>query len=423
MLIAGSNGVFRSDIYKIFPYAMKFTYKDFDITNRAQVIECIREIKPDAIINTETYTDVESYEENQELIFKVKGYRFGGVTAACPKVAIIILNWNGWKDTIECLESLYQITYLNYDVILVDNGSEDESIENIKKYCEGKIKVESDFFDYDPSNKPIEIISYTKEETENGSWEEKKVDYLPSNRKIRLIKNNYNYGFAEGNNVGIRYALKVLNPKYFLLLNNDTVVDRKFLEKLVAIGETEENIGIIGPNAYYYNFNGRNDIIWSAGGTISMWTGKRITRKYRMIDKINENHLSHVDFISGAALLIKKEVVSKIGLLDSDYFTYTEDVDWCYRTKRFGYEIVHLPSSKVWHKVSMSTKGEQSPTSLYLIVRNSIIFMKKNARIYQWPSYIMFSSVYFIKRMSVVDSIRRKSMINGLLWHLKSAFK
>ena len=85
-----------------------------------------------------------------------------------PKVSIIILNWNGWKDTVECLESLYQITYPNYDVIVVDNGSEDESIEKIKRYCKGEIKVESKFFDYLPTNKPIKIIEYTREEAEAG---------------------------------------------------------------------------------------------------------------------------------------------------------------------------------------------------------------------------------------------------------------
>jgi len=120
-----------------------------------------------------------------------------------PKVSIIILNWNGWKDTIECLESLYQITYPNYDVILVDNGSEDESIEKIKEYCEGKIMVESKFFKYDPSNKPIKIIEYTREEAEGGGGKEKKITNLPSDKKMILIKNEKNYGFAEGNNVGL----------------------------------------------------------------------------------------------------------------------------------------------------------------------------------------------------------------------------
>ncbi|GFP33386.1 rhamnosyltransferase [Candidatus Hakubella thermalkaliphila] len=84
-----------------------------------------------------------------------------------PKVSIIILNWNGWKDTIECLESLYQITYTNYDVIVVDNGSEDDSIEKIKGYCEGKIEVESKFFEYSGENKPIEIVEYTRTDGES----------------------------------------------------------------------------------------------------------------------------------------------------------------------------------------------------------------------------------------------------------------
>lgn len=101
-----------------------------------------------------------------------------------PKVAIIILNWNGWKDTIEYLESLYQITYPNYDVIVVDNGSEDESIEKIKEYAEGKIKVESKFFEYFGENKPIKIIEYTRGEAETGGGKEKEIVDLPSNKKL-----------------------------------------------------------------------------------------------------------------------------------------------------------------------------------------------------------------------------------------------
>ncbi len=131
-----------------------------------------------------------------------------------PKVSIIILNWNGWEDTLECLESLYQITYPNseaisvnalrvsgkgcYDVIVVDNGSEDESVEKIREYCKGKIKVESKFFEYSCENKPIKIIEYRREEAEAEGGKEKEIDDLPSNRKLILIKNEKNYGFAEG---------------------------------------------------------------------------------------------------------------------------------------------------------------------------------------------------------------------------------
>ena len=92
-----------------------------------------------------------------------------------PKVSIIILNWNGWRDTIECLESVYQITYPSYDVIVVDNGSEDESIEKITEYCKGKIEVESKFFEYSSENKPIKIIECTREDAEAGGGKEQEI--------------------------------------------------------------------------------------------------------------------------------------------------------------------------------------------------------------------------------------------------------
>lgn len=162
-----------------------------------------------------------------------------------PRVSIIILNWNGWRDTIECLESLYQITYQNYDAIIVDNGSEDESLEMIREYCQGKIKVESKFFEYSRENKPIRIVEYTREEAESGGGREKEIEGLPSNRKLVIIKNEKNYGFAEGNNIGIRYAMKVLNPDYILLLNNNVIVERNFMENLVKIAESDEKIRLV----------------------------------------------------------------------------------------------------------------------------------------------------------------------------------
>ncbi|MEN6514775.1 glycosyltransferase, partial [Methanoculleus sp.] len=152
-----------------------------------------------------------------------------------PRVSIIILNWNGWKDTIECLESVYQITYQNYDVIVVDNGSENESIEKIKEYARGNLEVTSRFFDYSRENKPLHYIEYSLDETKAEKGKEAEIADLPSWKKLILINNMKNYGFAEGNNIAIRYALKVLNPEYVLLLNNDTIVDRNFLDELVNV--------------------------------------------------------------------------------------------------------------------------------------------------------------------------------------------
>ena len=144
-----------------------------------------------------------------------------------PNVTVIILNWNGWKDTLECLESLFQIKYSNFEVIVIDNHSQDESIQKITNYCNGRIDVQSQFFQYQTDNKPIEIIEATNSENINlkKSLKDQKIVNFDSKRLL-LIKNDDNYGFAEGTNIGIRFALNNLESSYILLLNNDTVSTR-----------------------------------------------------------------------------------------------------------------------------------------------------------------------------------------------------
>lgn len=173
-----------------------------------------------------------------------------------PRVSIIIINWNGWKDTIECLESVYQIDYPNFDVIVVDNNSLDDSLEKIKEYSSGKLLVESDFFCYKAENKPLHIAEYMEDETLSNI---KGPDLI-------IIKNKGNLGFPGGNNIGINFALKHYAPNYLLLLNNDTVVHPGFLTELILEGEYNKDVGILGPKIYYYD---NPDVIWSAGCKIS----------------------------------------------------------------------------------------------------------------------------------------------------------
>ena len=249
------------------------------------------------------------------------------------KVAIIILNWNGWKDTIECLESLYQITYPDYDVIIVDNGSEDESIEKIKEYCGGKIKVESTFFEYDPDNKPIKIVEYTREEAEAGGGKEKEIRDWPSNRKLIIIKNEKNYGFAEGNNIGMRYALKALNlnPDYIWLLNNDTVADKEFLGELVKAGMSYGRIGICRAKLLKMH---NPKIIDSTGHILRM--GRVVDRGTRKIDKGQYDNKTDVIGAMAAACLYKREMLEDIGLFDRSFFTVYEDAELSWRAFRNG---------------------------------------------------------------------------------------
>jgi len=307
-----------------------------------------------------------------------------------PRVAIIILNWNGWGDTVECLESLYQITYPNYDVIVVDNGSEDESVQKIREYCEDGIEVESKFFKYDPSNKPLNIVEYTREEAEAGGGKEREIENVPSNRKLILIKNEKNYGFAEGNNIAMKYALKALNPDYVLLLNNDTVVDKEFLGELVKVGEEDGLVGIVGPKIYYYDFNGRTDVINFTGGDLNLWKLKECRYGCGEIDTGQLNKKMEVDKIEGSCMLLKRKALEEVGLFDPDYFTYWEETDLCFRAAKKGFKSLYAQRAKIWHKQAASTGGISSSHHIYYMARNQFLFLKKNTTKLQLLSFLLY---------------------------------
>lgn len=305
-----------------------------------------------------------------------------------PKVAIIILNWNGWCDTIECLESLYQIEYDNYDVILVDNGSTDKSIKKIKEYSKGEIEIKSDFFKFQKDNKPLEILEFNKKESKHANL--KKINEIPSNQKLIIIKNEENFGYAKGNNIGIQFGLLNLNPEYFLLLNNDTVVDSQFLTKLIEKAQSNPKIGVLGPKIYYYNEKTK---IQSNGGKINFWIGRSYHLNANKIDMDEENR--DLDFLMGAALLFKSSLIENVGFLYSPYFANWEETDWCIKVKKQGFAIYCVKESKIWHKVSKSL-SDFNPLRIYLILRNNIIFMRRNAKIWHFPSFLVF---YFIFRV------------------------
>lgn len=307
------------------------------------------------------------------------------------RVSIIILNWNGWKDTLECLESLYQINYSNYDVIVVDNNSKDNSIEKIREYCQGKLIAKSDFFDYNSENKPLNIVEYTETEI-------KSLENYDSNNDLIIIKNDKNYGFAEGNNIGIRYALNTLNPDYILLLNNDTVVDKEFLKEIVEVAKTNPKIGFVGPKIYYYDFNGDKNVINFAGSKLSLWNGKTHHIGLNEVDFGQYNKVKKVDYAEGSCLLVKARIIEKIGLIDKSYFMYWEENDWCMRGYKKGYESFYAPKSKIWHKVSSS---DISGIKNYYMTRNRIWFMKKYA-----PKKYMFTFFFYLFTFNILLEIR-----------------
>lgn len=283
---------------------------------------------------------------------------------SAPQVCIIILNWNGLQDTTECLESLRQITYTSYAVVVVDNGSKGDDVAVLRQK----------FGDY-----------------------------------ICVIENNRNYGFAEGCNIGMQYALASFEPDYILLLNNDTVVDRGFLSELVSVAESEPSVGIAGPKVYLHN---EPDRVQSAGGRINWWTGQATIRGWSETDSGQFDEIAEVDWVTGCAMLVKRRVISDVGLLYAPYFMYFEETDWCARCRKAGYRIVYVPGAKLWHKRHLDA-GKMESLPLYYWTRNRFLFMKRNAT---KPQLVSFLLHFFFREALAPVTLSVRQRAPGLFW-------
>lgn len=278
-----------------------------------------------------------------------------------PKVYIIILNWNGLSDTVECLESLKKITYKNYKVIVVDNASKNDEINVLKK--------------------------------------------LFANN-VHYIQNNCNNGFSAGNNLGIKFAL-LHDADYILLLNNDTTVESNFLTELVKTAENNESNGIVTPKIVTYNDHKK---IWFAGGKIYWLTGDAGHVGYNEIDNEKHNVITNTDFASGCCLLISKKVFDKIGFFDEKYFLYYEDTDFSFRSKNSGFKIIYNPKAVIYHK-EISATDSFSKTKSYYLTRNKLYFIQKNFPFYV-KSYLGITlPIYWIKTF-VNNFLNKKNNLN-----------
>ncbi len=288
---------------------------------------------------------------------------------AMPRVSIIILNWNGWKDTIECLESVYQITYPNYDVIVVDNGSDNESVEKIKEYAEGKSPIISNFFEYSKQNMLADITKCLQEEIKGKRRTEKSKSWVSSTKNLILIKNDINCGFAEGSNIGIQWAIE-RGYDYILLLNNDTTVEPNILSSLLHAAEINPNAGMVGPKIIdYYSHK-----MQFAGGSIAKRNllNPFVADGFGKDDQSQFDRIKKCEWLTGCCLLIPVDVLLDIGLFDTSFFAYCEDVDLSLRVSKMGYDIIYCPDTRVWHKGGASSGGPMSPLAFYLSTRNKL---------------------------------------------------
>jgi len=257
------------------------------------------------------------------------------------KVSLIILNWNARKMTQEELENVGQLNTKGLDAkcVVIDNGSTDGSYERLSNYK------------------------------------------LP-NMSYKFIEIGKNLGYAGGNNAGLRYAYKE-ESDYIILLNNDVILPKDILIKLIEVTEKDKSIGLLAPKMYFakgyefhkdrYKDKDLGKVIWYAGGFID-W--KNIYSIHRGIDEVDHGQYDkedEIDIANGAFLFIRKGVLKDIGYLRDKYFMYWEDADFCVRAKRAGWKVVYTPETFLWHKVS-SSSAIGSNLNDYFLTRNRLDF-------------------------------------------------
>lgn len=252
------------------------------------------------------------------------------VEQTTPRVAVVILNWNQPQLTLDCLASLQAMDYPNYSALVVDNGSADDSVARISATYPG-----------------VEVLALDE-----------------------------NLGYAEGNNRGMAHAL-AHGADYVLILNNDTLVAPDMLSRLVAFAASRPCLGIAGPTMFCAE---PADTLFAAGSGIDWQRG--VTENRGMFRAAAAYPLpaapEMVDFIAGCAVLATRRLIDSVGGLDSGYYLNYEDVEWCVRARRQGFEVWHVPQAVMWHRVS-ATFGLGSPANTYYMTRNALRFFWTNA--------------------------------------------
>ncbi|RII31394.1 MAG: glycosyltransferase family 2 protein [Geobacter sp.] len=320
-----------------------------------------------------------------------------------PKVYIIIVNWNGWRDTIECLESVFRLNYQNYTVIVCDNDSTDCSIEHISAWANGCLNswVKTDnplrTLTYPPIDKPIPFRNH------------KSTSEYDCNRHevpLVFIKNSQNLGFAGANNVALRSILNTDYFDYVWLLNNDTVVHPDSLNQQVAKMMNRVEAGICGSTLFFYD---QVELVQSQGGSVyNKWLGVAapIGANKSKSSILSEAEVEHqINYVAGASMLISRKFLLDIGLMSEDYFLYYEEIDWAVRGSKL-FHLCYAEKSIVYHKEgasigSSSISKNRSIISEYFMTRNRFRFTYKF-----YPYALPFVYLGFI--MTVFNRIRRR---------------
>lgn len=289
------------------------------------------------------------------------------MTKCSDKVYIILVNYNGWRDTIECLESVYKLEDVAYHVVVCDNASSDQSVLHIKAWAEGRLAANicpvGEMTDVSAIPKPLKYQEFLDDDV---------LKYEEQDADLTILCSKKNSGFAGGCNKGIRYAMAQGDMQYIWLLNNDTVVTTEALASLVHCAELDRNIGMCGSRLMFYD---EPKCIQALGGRINKYLG---TTSFVTNPKDREKIMYPI----GASILVTKKFIKTVGLLSEDYFLYYEEPDWAIRGFKAGYCVECAMDSIVYHHegatigIGRKKKSANKMADFYAI-RNRILFTKK----------------------------------------------
>lgn len=289
-----------------------------------------------------------------------------------PFIISVILNTNRREDTLACLETLKQNTYSNHKAIILDNHSIDGSVEAIS----------SAFPD------------------------------------VEIIELRENLGYAGNNNVGIEAALKQ-GADWVFVLNEDTLLAKECLEKLIEVAADDRKIGVLGPMVYHAD---EPQIIQSAGGILNTrWEGEHLGKNQPDSGQYTNPH--QVDWISGCAIMVRREAIDQVGMIDARFFYYWEETEWCVRIGKVGWKLVHVPQAKLWHK-GVQRNYHPKPSVAYYGTRNHLLMLYKHgaplsAKANAWFQIVRTLTSWTIKPKWRIMVEHRNAMWRGMIDFLR----